>query len=346
MDGEHTDPVDRARALRERALESPTAVDVDEIRSLLADPTMPASVHEDAVTALLDVARSEQSVGGEFAGLVARLLGRPALDADPLLLRCLRALATESPTAVLEHRDAIVDRVTVEDDETTQAATGCCVELVGTDPGAFIDVVPTLSALLDADDPTRTNALYILSQLALGYPEEVRPVVPQLLDGISDRETAYQTNALSALGAIASAYPAAALDAVEELTALAASEQAGVRGNAVGLLADVAQEHPGSMTEAVDVMIERLDDEDEYVRGNAVSAVLHVGLERPDAITEARDGLRERLDDPAPIVRSNACKAVAGLEIDGVRNRLERLEADDPNENVREHARWALTQLE
>jgi len=346
MDGDHTDPAELAAALRERALDSPTDVDTGRIRALLSDPALPPGVHADAVAALLEVAQSGQHVDGEFAGLVARLLGRPSLDADPLLLRCLRAIAVDHPEAVLDHKDVIVEHVTVEDDESTQAATGCCVELVATDPEGLLDLVPTLSALLDADDPTRTNALYVLSQLAVGYPEEVKPVVPQLLDGISDRAVAYQTNALSALGAIASAYPSAAVEAIDELTALADADHPGVRGNAIGLIADVAQEHPDRTTDAVDVVTERLDDDDEYVRGNAVSAILHVGLERPDAIAEATDRLEERLDDPAPIVRSNACKAVGSLDIEDARERLETLESDDPNEEVREHAGWALEQLE
>ncbi len=346
MDGDPADPPARAATLRQRALGSPDEVDPDEIRALLADPALQPGVHEDAAAALLEIAESDRQVDREFAGLVVRLLGRPSLDADPLLLRCLRAIAADTPGAVLEHRGEIMSHVTMEDDETTRAATGCCVELVAQDVESMLDLVPTLCALLDADDPTRTNALYVLSQLAVGYPEEVKPAVPQLLDGISDRAVAYQTNALSALGAIASAYPTAAVEAIDELTALVDADHPGVRGNAIGLLADVAQEHPDRTTDAVDAVSERLDDEDEYVRGNAVSAILHVGLERPEAIAVAVDRLEARLDDPAPIVRSNACKAVGALDIEDARPRLETLEADDPNAEVREHAAWALQQLE
>lgn len=339
------DPTMRAVRLRDAAIESPGTVDVDEIRALLFDPALPPDAHEAAVVALLNVAGSGEPIDESLVEAVARLLGRPSLDADPLVLRCLRQLAMDAPAVVLDAREAICERITTEDDEATQAATGCCVELVGEDPAAFVDLIPTLSTLLDAEDPTRTNAIYLLSQLAVTYPEAVKPVVPQLVDGISDRNVAYQTNALSTLGAIASTYPTVALEAVDELSALLDADHASVRGNAVGLLADVAQEHPDAVLESAGPLVDLLDDADDYVRGNAVSAVLHVGVEHPDAVTGATPGLVASLEDPEPIVRRNACKAIGSLDVEDARGRLDTLADEDADAGVRELAEWALTQL-
>jgi hypothetical protein len=148
------------------------------LHEIISTLTVSPTTHGPAIVALLNVSRARDDVGSAFADDLDRSLNRPSLN-DALVLRCLRQLAANDPTAVPRTQDGITDQITLDGSETTQAATGCCVELASTDPQAFADQVPMFSGLLDVENETiRTNAIYILSQVTHAYPEEVKPNGP------------------------------------------------------------------------------------------------------------------------------------------------------------------------
>ncbi|MFP9193059.1 HEAT repeat domain-containing protein [Natronosalvus vescus] len=338
--------VERATELRHLALTEPMEVDPDDVGAILSNPVASHPAHGAAIVALLNVARVRDDVGATFVDDLGRLLGRPSLE-TALVLRCLRQLATNDPKAVLVLRDEIVDHVSTKPTDVTQAATGCCVELVATAPGEFVDLVPTLSTLLDTEnDQIRANAVYVLSGVAHEYPEEVKPVVPQLIDGVTDRDHAYQANALSALGAVVSAYPAIGTSATETLAEIAGSgAPTNVRANAVGLLGDIATEHPADVRDHVPVLVSCLHTDDEYLSGNAAAALLHVAVDDSEATEVAIPALVELLDDPSPVVRRNACKALGHLEATVALEQLRSMADSDPDEGVRSIAAWATTRV-
>lgn len=345
MTASDSDPIERVKELCSLAMSDPQQVDVDELADILSTPTVSPKAHGAAIVALSNVARVRDDVGETFVGDVHRLLGRPTLD-EALVLRCLRQLATNAPEPVLPVREAITDRIELDESDVTQAATGCCVELVGESPTAFVDEAPLLSALLDVEnETTRKNAVYVLSKIADVYPEEVKPLVPQLLTGITDRDETYQTNALSTLGKIASAYPTAVKPATDELAELTSAAAPKIRANAAGILADIAEVHPEVVAEHVPVLVDCLQSDDEYLRGNAATAVLHVGVENPDAAEQAIPALVELLDDPSPIVRRTACKALGQLKATVALVQLESVAQSDEDEAVRELASWAVDEL-
>ena len=337
---------ERATELRHLALTDPMEVDPDEIREILSNPLASPAAHGAAIVALLNVARVRDDVGAAFVDDLGRLLGRPSLD-TALVLRCLRQLATNDPKAVLELRDEIVDHVSTKPSDETQAATGCCVELVATAPDEFVDLVPTLSTLLDSSsEQIRVHSVFVLSSVADEYPEEVKPVVPQLIDGLSDRDHGYQANALSALGAVVSAYPAIGTSETATLADIAGSNAPPkVRANAVGLLGDIATEHPTDVREHVPVLVGCLHTDDEYLSGNAAAALLHVAVDDSEATEEAIPALLELLDDPSPVVRRNACKALGHLEATVALPQLQSMADDDPDDGVRSIAAWASTRV-
>ncbi|MFP8958784.1 HEAT repeat domain-containing protein [Natrialbaceae archaeon A-CW3] len=337
---------ERATELRHLALTDPMEVDPDEIREILSNPLASPAAHGAAIVALLNVARVRDDVGSAFVDDLGRLLGRPSLE-TALVLRCLRQLATNDPEAVLELGDEIVDHVSTKPSDVTQAATGCCVELVDTAPGEFVDLVPTLSTLLESsNDQIRTNSVFVLSSVADEYPEEVKPVVPQLIDGLGDRDHAYQANALSALGAVVSAYPAIGTSETATLAEIAGPDAPPkVRANAVGLLGDIATEHPTDVREHVPVLVGCLHTDDEYLSGNAAAALLHVAVDDSEATEEAIPALLELLDDPSPVVRRNACKALGHLEATVALPQLQSMADDDPDDGVRSIAAWASTRV-
>lgn len=339
-------PAERARTLREAALDNPEAVDLDDLHEILTEPAAPPNAHGMAIVALLQVTFSDVSPGSRFVPPLAKLLTRPSLDADAVVLRCLRQLALDHPDAVLEHVDAIADRVTLDGGDVTKAATGCCTILVEDERAVFIDLAPTLSALLESEDAAiRRNAMYVLSQIAREYPDEVRPLVPQLVTDVTSRDSNYLKNLLSTLGHVTDAYPDAARPVLEELAHLSEDSDQAVRGNAIGLIADVAKQHPSDVAPYVETLEARLEDDEAIVRGNAASGVLHVAVENPDAVETAIPALVEILDDPDPSVRRATCKALAHLEATVAQEQLRSLAESDPEPSVREVAGWAVERL-
>lgn len=341
-----TEAADIASRLRTEAETDPERVDLDAVYDLLTGHPLTPTAHANALVALLHAARATEP-GERFVEPLVAALHRPALDADALVLRCLRAVASNDPEAVLALRDEIIERISSRSTDVTQAATGCCVELAAAEPAAFVDLVPMLATHLDADaGRIRQHAVYILSRVAHEYPEEVKPVVPELIDGIDARDHTYQTNALSALGAIASSYPAAAAQATDALAELAASDApTKVRANAVALLSDVAVAYPAEIEDHVPVLVACLHSDDEFLAGNAASAILHVVVDEGEGVEEAIPALVELLDDPSPVVRRNACKALGHLEATVAREHLTSVAEDDPDETVRSVAAWAVEHL-
>lgn len=207
--------------------------------------------------------------------------------------------------------------------------------------------MPTLAALLDSENKQiRKNAIYILSQIAHEYPEEVKPVVPQLIASLEDRDETYRTNALSALVSIVSAYPAAGTETTETLTELAVSNAAPkVRGNALGLLGDIAVEYPGEIVDHVPVLVENLAVDDEYIVGNAVAALLHVAVDDAEAVDQAIPHLIEHLDHPSPAVRRNVCRTLGKVDALVALEQLKSTAESDPNEGVRAIASQAIDRI-
>ena len=294
-----------------------------------------------------NVARAREDVGAHFVDTVGRFFGLPTV-ADTHILRCLRQLAASDPTSVLALVDQVTARVSLAVSETIQTATGCCVELVQTDPSTFIYLTPTLSALIEGENETiRSNALYILTHIAHEYPEEATPAVPQIVDVLTNRNEFSQTDALSALGAITAADPAATRTATESLAVLTTSPTYTVRANATALLADIAQAYPAAVADHIPALVEcvQFQRTDPSLCQTAISAVCHVSVEYPTAVTAAIPVLIDLLASPSAAVRRIACTALGQLTVDRARTSLQAVAMADPDTTVRLTATWALERL-
>ncbi|WP_160047876.1 HEAT repeat domain-containing protein [Natrialba sp. INN-245] len=346
MEDSKTDIADRAGQLRQLALTDPERVDLDELGMILSSPTQTPKTHGAAIVALMNVARTQDDVAARFVDDIIRLVNRPSLKTK-VALGCLRQLAANDPDAVFEHLDEVTSNVSSDDPDIVQAATGCCVELVDTDPAAFTDMVPMLAALLDSkQQTTRINVVYVLSQIASEYPEEVKPVVPQLVNGITSEDKSYQINALSALGSIVSSYPNAAVDATNDIAdTISTSESTTVQANAAGVLGDVGDQHPDAIVDHVPVLMTSLESDDEYLAGNAAAAIVTLVTEEPDAVVDSIPALVEHLDHPSPVLRRNVCKALGHLEATIAIPKLSSMADSDPDNGVREIASWAVEQV-
>lgn len=319
---------------------------LDTLYSTLADPTATPKAHTSAVRKLFAELAKGTEVGSRFVEPTSRLLTRPSLDVDVIILRCLTYLAQQHPEEVMESSSRITEYISLDDSSETAAATECVAMLVSHEPGPFVDLTPKMDALLDSDnDQIRTNAMYIVARLAREYPNEVKPLIPDLIADIDAASTTDQRNALSALGHITTLYPAAAKPAVEELIELTESTDDMIRANAIGVLADISKEHPEAVEAHVPRLIDLLDDDDEHVRGNAVSAVLHLGVWNREAVSDAVPGLIELLDDPSPVVRRNVCKALGNLNAMVAIEQLQKRAKSDSDEQVRKLAEWAVYEM-
>lgn len=337
------DRTQQAKALRDEAGVDPDSVELDDLQVILSDPMASPAAHGIAADALRSLAAQREEVGGRFVEPIVRLLDRPALDADETLLWCLRELATNDPEAVFAERETVSAYVTAEPGPENRAALSCCVELLDDDAGAFVELVPTLAALLE-HGPSRTAkyAAYTLAQIAKEEPSAIRPVVDRLLGEVDELSPQSQMHVLIALGRVSSL-----VDDVEPLVRVARSlteaDDDKVRGNATALLADASDAAPTAVDATVAIAM--LDDSDPHVRVNAATIVLNVARETPTACADAVDPLIELLDDPDGAARRNASKALGHIGAEEPYDALQSKAMFDPDAGVRAAADWAMKEL-
>jgi HEAT repeat protein len=249
------------------------------------------------------------------------------------------AVADELEDILLARLDFLTDR---EHAEEIAKCFGIVAEVA---PTRVLDAVPAMASEGDsATLETRRWLVYTFSNVAEAYPEELLPAVEILIECIEDTDENLRTNALSTLGKIAHAYPDAASDIADSLGELLTSDNAMVRANTAGLLGDIAQSNPESVIQLAPELAESLTAEDEETRVHASIALLRAGEANPEAVRDEHEQLAAALRDSTSTVRANACTSIgntdAPVPIDQV-----RLLEDDPDEQVREQAEWALKRI-
>lgn len=268
-------------------------------------------------------------------------------DADPAVgaeaLAVLSSVASEYPEEVTSAAAEVVEYLSVATPaELRTDAVRIVAAIADPNPGAVVDAVPRLAALLEEDTTVDGTILAALYHVAAASPDAVAPVVPQLTEHIETGEGSRLLAAFGVLGMIAKEYPHVA---AETIPAVRASLDAGhpkVRANAAGLLADLAAEYPERVLPAVPRVIELLDDADEHARYNATSILARVAESHPAAVEPATDLLLDALDEEFSYARSNACWALGSLDATEALDRLREVERDDPHEEVRRAASVAV----
>lgn len=214
------------------------------------------------------------------------------------------------------------------------------------DPADALEAVPALASVAAEDDEeVREWAIYAFTQIGREYPEELLPAIDVLVDAIATDDETLQKNALSALGQVTGSYPDVSVTLVGDLVELLDSDDQAIRGNAVGLLGDIAQERPDVVVEHAGALAERLSDPSEEVRTNASIALNRAGEADPAAIRTQGDALVAALANETPAVRANACTLIGNAEPAIPVERLRDLRKNDPDEQVRDQASWALDRL-
>jgi len=222
----------------------------------------------------------------------------------------------------------------------------CCLGILAeVAPERVLDAVPAMASAVDsAPMETRRWIVYGFSHIAEEYPEELLPVVNELSTYIEESDDNLQVSALAALGKIADEYPNQASEVVVTLGRLLSSDVAMIRANSTGLLADIAQSEPESVITLASELATALGDDDEQTRVHASIALNRAGEANPHAIREEREQLIAGLNDSNAAVRANVCTLIGNAEAPVPVSELRPLE-NDPDELVREQAKWAISRI-
>lgn len=183
-------------------------------------------------------------------------------------------IATARPTAVSEHRDAVVSLLADPNDGVQAAAAEIVAGSAAANPESWSTAIEPLAELLaDREDPTLlAPAAHALAALASQYAHEVTDAVTPIPDSIR--------------------------------TLLAADENR--RATAAGLLSYVAERRPDEVAPYLDTLVELLSDSSEAARGNAIWALGYLG---DDRAIEALERARKR--EPNPAIRATIDDALA-----------------------------------
>ena len=331
-------------SLRTRIQEDPESVLETDIEAALA---MIREVTDETydVLALAYTAIREQEGSIEQLGAPLLSLLHPApYGVGNMILSEFIVRAEEAPATI----EAFVpELISLLENETYAARTlKCLVALAESNPSSVLDAVPAIVAVTETtDDEIREWAVYALSVIAGAHPEEVYPALDILIEAVKIDGEPTRTNALSALGKITHSYPDAAAPVVDELAGLLDAETKRTRNNAVGLLGDIAQQYPEIVIQYAEPIAVRLIDTNIQARINASITLLAAGEADPAAVRAQHEILVQALSDASPEVRANACVLLANAEAPVSIDRLQDLRKNDPNDTVRERARWAVNRL-
>jgi HEAT repeat protein len=268
------------------------------------------------------------------------------------------ATALTFVTTVFRERDDIREAIADELEEILRARVHLLTERESAEemakcfgiiaevaPTRVVDAVPVMASAGDAATvDTRRWLVYAFSNIAEAYPEELLPAVEVLIACVKETDENLRTNALSTLGKIANAYPNAASEIADSTSELLTSDNALVRANTAGLLGDIAQSNPESVIQLAPELAASLTAGDEATRVNASIALLRAGEADPAAIREEHEQLTAALRDSSSSLRANACLLIGNSDAPVQLDELRRLE-DDPDEQVREKAAWALDRI-
>jgi HEAT repeat protein len=222
----------------------------------------------------------------------------------------------------------------------------CHGSIADLNPGAVVDAVPKLAALLQDGSPADATAITAIQRVAGAYSDAVSPITPQLIAYLDGSDETHRIGALAVLGTLSKDYPNVAEETIPTAIELLDADHYKLRANAAGLLADLAEEYPDQVKSVVPQAIELLEDPDEKARYNATSILARVAKADPDTVEPAINPLIDALDEDFAYTRSNACWALCYFKANDAVDRLREVEETDSNEEVRHAASVAVDEIE
>lgn len=267
-----------ARALAEWSSVAPEAVR-DQLETILGAGTAPIQVAEDP----------------EDAGLLGAFASRlRAGDEEVLLKRALQdvlvAVAETDPEGVATDVCEYLER------GPPPIVTSVGLQVLAGIADDHPEAVPLPEHIEEylANDDTRFDALYLLSQIASERPEDIEPLARNVNALLQTRDIEHDSP-------------------MDNLTA-----------NAILTLTGLAEYDPSLVTDPKTWLPETLTHRTPLVRYASCRILAILGRDAVPADVEVSNILKRLLTDENHVVREGACEAVAGLGVTGLEDELDR----------------------
>ena len=180
------------------------------------------------------------------------------------------------------------------------------------DKSRWKESIPYVSSLLASDSvKLQAKALWLLGEMGLMYPQDVRDAVPAVVAFAGAADPLLRERATNAIGRIGrSDYPAVE-PYLSELFRLSSDEAPGVRLAFIWASENIATNTPDIYADRMPVFEKLLGDSDERVRMEAPEIFRVLGKRRPDFVRPYLGRLREMAEtDGNRVVRIHCLGAV------------------------------------
>ena len=180
------------------------------------------------------------------------------------------------------------------------------------DKSRWKESIPYVSSLLASDSvKLQAKALWLLGEMGLMYPQDVRDAVPAVVAFAGAADPLLRERATNAIGRIGrSDYPAVE-PYLSELFRLSSDEAPGVRLAFIWASENIATNTPDIYADRMPVFEKLLGDPDERVRMEAPEIFRVLGKRRPDFVRPYLGRLREMAEtDGNRVVRIHCLGAV------------------------------------
>lgn len=180
------------------------------------------------------------------------------------------------------------------------------------DKSRWKESIPYVSSLLASDSvKLQAKALWLLGEMGLLYPQDVRDAVPAVVAFAGAADPLLRERATNAIGRIGrSDYPAVE-PYLSELFRLSSDEAPGVRLAFIWASENIATNTPDIYADRMPVFEKLLGDSDERVRMEAPEIFRVLGKRRPDFVRPYLGRLREMAEtDGNRVVRIHCLGAV------------------------------------
>lgn len=347
-DAEGADAVaDEARGVRRFVERDPTMVALPTLLDLLDRTSNDREGREYTLEALRIVATDRPAECTAAVPPVRDCL-REQPAAPAAALGGLRAIGEETPVEIAPAIDDIRPYLRANDDSARHEAARCVAAIAEHDPTDILPAVDALAEIIDRRALGFPYAVYALSQLTKAAPDAVQPATAALTDAVTndDHSEGVRLNATAALGRIVQNTPTTGVDIAAGVAGLLHADSDKLQNNGIAFLGDIAKIHADAARPYVAEFAAALTTEDRLARINASCALSRIADDYPSDIRPYTQDLVRLLDDDDPVVRKNACWALGHVQAATATPDLERLAGNDPDEDVRIRAAWAISQIE
>lgn len=173
--------------------------------------------------------------------------------------------------------------------------------------------IPLVAEKLNAKYPinVRTKALWILGEMGLRYPQDVKPYIEEIVDFLEDKHPKLRERAVNALGRIGRADKNLVIPYLNIIMEKRFDDDGNVRLSFVWACENIATNAPELFCKNLDIFYDMIDDSYEKVRIEAPEMFRVVGKRNPECVKPYLDRLQFLADnDEHRIVRIHCAGAV------------------------------------